>query len=111
MARFFATARWRESITRLERVTGKLQSDARVIDVGCGLNDYLVTLKKLRGIQGVGVDFSPEAAGYVRNTLQMPVHTGTLQQANFPDGMAIAMPFILLAPWLDEFRFAVARAV
>ena len=25
--------------------------------------------------------------------------------------VGLAMPFILLAPWLDEFRFAVARAV
>ncbi|HKP57569.1 MAG TPA: class I SAM-dependent methyltransferase [Polyangiales bacterium] len=86
MARFFAEARWRESITRLERVRGKLEPDARVVDVGCGLNDYLVTLKKMRGIQGIGVDFSPEAAAYVRDRLQMPVHAGTLQQANFKDG-------------------------
>jgi ubiquinone/menaquinone biosynthesis C-methylase UbiE len=86
MARFFSSARWSESITRLERVRGKLQPDTRVVDVGCGLNDYLVTLKKLRGIEGVGVDFSPEAAAYVRDKLHMPVHAGTLQQANFPDG-------------------------
>lgn len=86
LARLFATARWSESITRLERVRGKLEPGVRVVDVGCGLNDYLVTLKKIRGVQGVGVDFSPTAAAYVRDTLQMPVHAGTLQQANFSDG-------------------------
>jgi ubiquinone/menaquinone biosynthesis C-methylase UbiE len=86
MARFFATARWTESIARLERVRGPLAPDTRVVDVGCGLNDYLVTLKKLRGIQGIGVDFSPDAAAYVRDTLHMPVHAGTLQQANFAEG-------------------------
>lgn len=86
MTRLFARHRWSESIARLEKVTGPLQPDTKVIDVGCGLNDYLVTLQQLRGIQGVGIDFKPEAAAYVRDTLKMPVFAGTLQDAKFADG-------------------------
>jgi SAM-dependent methyltransferase len=86
MSDWFTRARWVESITRLEKVVGRLRADAKVVDVGCGLNDYLVTLHKERGVQGVGVDFSPDAAAYVRDTLHMPVYSGTLQDAKFADG-------------------------
>jgi len=85
MVRMFTKLRWRESLTRLERTTGRLPASAKVLDVGCGLNDYLVTLRELRGIDGVGIDFKPEVAAYVRETLQMQVHSGTLCDAGFPD--------------------------
>jgi SAM-dependent methyltransferase len=86
MAHKFTSLRWRESLERLERVTGRLSPDAKVLDVGCGLNDYLVTLKALRGIEGIGVDFKPELAAYAREHLNMTVHAGTLQDAGFADG-------------------------
>ncbi|HKU39819.1 MAG TPA: class I SAM-dependent methyltransferase [Polyangiales bacterium] len=86
MAQKFSALRWQESLARLERVTGRLQPDAKVVDVGCGLNDYLVNLKALRGIEGIGVDFKPELAEYAREQLHMTVHSGTLQDVAFPDG-------------------------
>ena len=86
MAKWFSNMRWGESVKRLERVRGRLTPDVRVVDVGCGLNDYLVTLKELRGVEGVGVDFKPEAAEYVREQLHMPVYAGTLHDAGFADG-------------------------
>jgi ubiquinone/menaquinone biosynthesis C-methylase UbiE len=85
MVRMFTRLRWRESLMRLERTTGRLSASAKVLDVGCGLNDYLVTLRELRGIDGVGIDFKPEVAAYVRDTLHMQVHAGTLCDAQFPD--------------------------
>jgi ubiquinone/menaquinone biosynthesis C-methylase UbiE len=86
MARAHTSMRWRASIRRLERVLGRLRPDTRIVDVGCGLNDYLSTLRRLRGLHGIGVDFKPEVAAYVRDTLKMPIHTGTLHDARFPDG-------------------------
>jgi SAM-dependent methyltransferase len=86
MARKFTSLRWRESLERLEKVTGTLKPGAKVVDVGCGLNDYLVTLKELRGVEGIGIDFKPELAAYAREQLQMTVHAGTLQDARFADG-------------------------
>jgi ubiquinone/menaquinone biosynthesis C-methylase UbiE len=84
MVRLFTHMRWRESLARLERVTGRLSPDTRIVDVGCGLNDYLATLRQLRGVQGIGVDFKPEVAEYVRNTLDMQVYAGTLFEPQFP---------------------------
>jgi SAM-dependent methyltransferase len=86
MARKFAFLRWRDSLTRLERITGRLQPSMNVLDVGCGLNDYLVALKELRGVQGIGVDFKPELATYARERLQMTVYPGTLEGVGFADG-------------------------
>jgi ubiquinone/menaquinone biosynthesis C-methylase UbiE len=86
MARKFSFLRWSESVERLERVTGRLQPGAKIVDVGCGLNDYLVTVKSLRGVEGVGVDFKPELAAYARERLNMTVHAGTLQDAHFEGG-------------------------
>ena len=86
MVRMFNNLRWRESLTRLERAIGRLPADAKVVDIGCGMNDYLVTLRDRRGVNGVGVDFKPEVAAYIRDTLHMQVHAGTLQDAKFPDG-------------------------
>jgi len=86
MVKMFTELRWRDSLTRLERAIGRLANDLKVVDVGCGMNDYLLALRSLRGIEGVGVDFKPEVAAYVRDTLHMPVHAGTLQDARFPDG-------------------------
>jgi ubiquinone/menaquinone biosynthesis C-methylase UbiE len=86
MARKFSFLRWRDSLTRLERVTGPLQPSTNVVDVGCGLNDYLVALKELRGVEGIGVDFKPELATYARERLGMTVHSGTLESVGFADG-------------------------
>jgi ubiquinone/menaquinone biosynthesis C-methylase UbiE len=86
MVKTFTELRWRESLTRLERAIGRLQPATKVVDVGCGMNDYLRVLRDSRGIEGVGVDFKPEVAAYVRDTLHMPVHAGTLHDAHFPDG-------------------------
>lgn len=86
MARKFTNLRWRESLERLEKVTGRLKPGTKIVDVGCGLNDYLVTLQELRGVEGIGIDFKPELAAYAREQLQMTVHAGTLQDARFADG-------------------------
>jgi ubiquinone/menaquinone biosynthesis C-methylase UbiE len=86
MARSFSSLRWRDSLSRLEKALGPLQAGTKMVDVGCGQNDYLATLQRLRGVQGIGVDFNPEVAAYVRDTLKMPVHAGTLEQAHLPDG-------------------------
>ena len=85
MARWYSSIRWRESLARLEAALGRIPAEWQVVDVGCGQNDYLATLQKLRGVQGIGVDFKPEVAAYVRDTLKMRVVAGTLQDAKFPD--------------------------
>src|SRR5262245_1588222 len=67
----------------LEATTGKIEPSSQVVDVGCGVNGLLRTLKELRGCEGIGVDFKPEVVEYVRNQLGMPIVQGNLMQAKF----------------------------
>lgn len=79
--------RWTKALRRLERAIGTVRPEMRIVDVGCGLNnDYLVALRRMRGVEGVAVDFKPEAAEYIREKLKMPVHAGTLEGARFESG-------------------------
>lgn len=87
MVEWLIAGRWKKALRRLERVIGTVRSDMKVVDVGCGLNnDYLVALRRMRGVTGVAVDFKPEAAAYIRDKLKMPVHAGTLHDAHFASG-------------------------
>ena len=78
--------RWLAYIRRFERAVGRFDPSCQIVDVGCGQNHFLATLLDARGCQGIGVDFKPEMAAFVRDTLRMEVFEGSLQQANFPDG-------------------------
>ena len=77
--------RWLAYIKRFERALGRFDPGCQVVDVGCGQNHFLATLRDVRGVQGIGVDFKPEMAAFVRDSLGMPVVAGTLQDAKFPD--------------------------
>jgi SAM-dependent methyltransferase len=78
----------------IESVTGKILPEQAVVDIGCGANGLLRTLKGLRGCVGTGVDFTPTAVDYVRNTLKMPIVEGTLQTAGFSDGQFDVMTLL-----------------
>lgn len=75
--------RWLAYIRRFERALGRFSPGTQIVDVGCGQNHFLATLRDVRGCQGIGVDFKPEMAAYVRDTLGMPVVEGTLHTAGF----------------------------
>ena len=81
-------------IRYLEKVTGRIGPDAAVADVGCGMNRLLYTLKKMRGCEGIGVDFKPEVVEYVRGRLGMPIVQGNLKEASFRDGQFDVMTFL-----------------
>ncbi len=76
---------WKGVLRRIERVTGRIRPEMKLVDVGCGMNFLLATVKELRGCEGIGVDFKPEVAAYVRDVSKMPCVDGTLEQAKFPD--------------------------
>jgi SAM-dependent methyltransferase len=84
--RWIDAQRWQSAIKRLERGRGRVLADTQIVDVGCGQNGFLATLQRLRGCQGVGVDFKPELVAYVRDRLKMPIMQGTLQDARFEAG-------------------------
>jgi ubiquinone/menaquinone biosynthesis C-methylase UbiE len=77
---------WKHSLRRVEKVMGALTPETKLVDVGCGLNHLLATTKKLRGCEGVGVDFKAEVAAYVRDVRKMPCIQGTLHDGHFATG-------------------------
>ncbi|HTU63155.1 MAG TPA: methyltransferase domain-containing protein [Polyangiales bacterium] len=79
-------SRWLAYIRRFERAVGRFDASCQIVDVGCGQNNFLATLRDVRGCQGIGVDFKPEMSAFVRDALGMEVFAGTLQQARFADG-------------------------
>jgi SAM-dependent methyltransferase len=83
----------------LEEVTGKLSADAKLLDVGCGVNRLLSCIKEERGCIGTGLDFKPEIVAYVRERLQMPIVQGTLENAGFADG---AHDVVLMMEYLEH---------
>jgi SAM-dependent methyltransferase len=86
LSRAAINARWSTYLGMVEKVVGVVPSNARVVDVGCGLNELLVRLHELRGCQGLGVDINPEVAAYIRDHLQMPVAHDTLLGAKLEEG-------------------------
>jgi SAM-dependent methyltransferase len=59
---------------------------AQVLDVGCGYGAFLYALRRARGIDGIGVELSPETAAFGRTQLGLDVRTGTLLDQHFADG-------------------------
>ncbi|HEX3596730.1 MAG TPA: class I SAM-dependent methyltransferase [Polyangiaceae bacterium] len=84
--RWFLTAIQRRRIAFLERTSGRLRPDARVLDVGCGMNDLLYSMKQTRGVVGTGLDFKEEMVAFVRDRLEMPIIKGTLSTSGIVEG-------------------------
>jgi SAM-dependent methyltransferase len=70
----------------LEKVTGRIAPETRVLDVGCGVNHLLYHLKQARGCEGLGLDFKTEIVAHVKERLGMPILCGTLQTAGLQPG-------------------------
>ncbi|HEX4337955.1 MAG TPA: class I SAM-dependent methyltransferase [Polyangiaceae bacterium] len=84
--RWFLTAIQRRRIAFLERTSGRLKPEAQVLDVGCGMNDLLYSMKQTRGVVGTGLDFKEEMVAFVRDRLKMPIIKGTLSTSGIPEG-------------------------
>lgn len=85
IARYFDDKHWKGMLHRIERVTGTFRPDSQVLDVGCGPNKLLALVQRIRGCTGTGVEFNPEVAAYIRDTLKMPCVAGTVHDGHFPD--------------------------
>jgi 2-polyprenyl-3-methyl-5-hydroxy-6-metoxy-1,4-benzoquinol methylase len=56
----------------------------RILDVGCGNGNRLVSFQKL-GWDAEGQEVDPNAASEARNVSGVPVHLGPLEEVGFPD--------------------------
>ena len=84
--RWFLTGIQRLRTRFMERTTGRLTPETRILDVGCGMNDLLWSIQQTRGCVGTGLDFKEEMVAFVRDRLKMPIIKGTLSNAGIPDG-------------------------
>lgn len=86
-------------VRKAERVLGKFAPGTKVLDVGCGLNEYAHQLIKLRKCDAIGVEFSPTVVSYVQKKGQAPIVAGTLQSAGFEDAQ---FDFISMNEYLEH---------
>lgn len=69
-------------VRRIERLTGGRKG--RVLDVGCGPGFLLKRFQEHRW-EVQGTELSEHSAAHARETLGLPIHTGDLGSAHFPD--------------------------
>lgn len=69
---------------RLRVVLSRVRQTGRVLDVGCATGNFLYALRR-RGWEVYGVELNAQAATYARERLGLPVFTGDLVDAHFPD--------------------------
>ena len=106
--RFSATAFARLARPFLDAYTPPLHGRRRLLDVGCGVGDYLDRMRRL-GWNALGVERSPRAASVARSHFGTPVI-----EAEFPRVDLPRQTFDLVTAWqvlehLDRPRQALAR--
>jgi SAM-dependent methyltransferase len=85
-SRVLFAMRWEGYIKTAEKIIGRIPAEAKVVDVGCGLNHLLVRLEQLRGCRGLGIELKPETVAYIKERQGMPVSAGTLEDAHLDAG-------------------------
>ncbi len=89
----------------IERVIGRIRPEMQIIDVGCGNNDLLYTIKLERNCVGTGLDFKKEVVEHVIATRDMPMVHGTLESAAFADGQ---FDLMMMMEYLEHEPFPLA---
>lgn len=67
---------------RINVVQKRFPKPGQVLDVGCATGNFLNALRQI-GWQPRGVELNEQAAHYARQRLDLDVHTGTLEEAQF----------------------------
>lgn len=62
----------------------KESESPRVLDIGCGIGEYLATWQAL-GWQGEGVEINPDVAATVRSRLGIDVHAANVEELELPE--------------------------
>lgn len=70
-----------------KRIAALLPSSGRVIEIGCASGDLLRPLRDQCGLSVCGVEMSEYAAGLARDKFGLDVHTGTMFDSPYPDGV------------------------
>jgi 2-polyprenyl-3-methyl-5-hydroxy-6-metoxy-1,4-benzoquinol methylase len=63
----------------------RLSEQSRVLDVGCGIGNFLYEMRTVTGCQAYGIDISKTAAETARENYGIDVFTGTIMESPSPD--------------------------
>jgi SAM-dependent methyltransferase len=72
-------------ISATERVLGRLTPGTKILDIGCGLNEFLNQTMRVRRCEGIGVELNAKVVEYVRRASRAPILEGTLVDGGFDD--------------------------
>lgn len=72
----------RRKLAMLRHLPPRVARQGRLLDVGCAAGFFLAEARAHYGVQGV--ELSAWSSAYARDRLQLPIFTGTLQQAALP---------------------------
>ncbi len=86
-------------LQRLERVIGRIPSNAEIVDVGCGLNQLLAMIRSERGAVGTGIDIKEQMVARIKDSLGMPAIHGTLTDAKLPEAK---LDLVLMLEYLEH---------
>jgi len=75
---------WGYGIYKRARLVKRWASGNRLLDVGCATGDFLEYMQQREGFDVWGVELNPHAAAYARARLNIPIYTGTLEEADLP---------------------------
>ena len=67
------------------RFITKYKKNGKLLDIGCAAGTFLLGMREQEGWQVEGVEPSPAVAAAARRH-KLKVHTGTLEEARYPDG-------------------------
>ena len=62
----------------------KFKKEGKILDIGCGRGYFLLACRE-NGYDVAGIDISSDAAAYVKEELNIPVHTGEIGNIDIPD--------------------------
>ena len=77
------------------------KSGEKVLDVGCGLGYFLLSLSK-QGIECYGIDTSPESVEYIKNHITENVKTGSCLSIPYKDNMFDRAMFCEVIEHVDD---------
>jgi len=71
-------------IRRYKRISQRINKPGSLLDVGCATGTFITVVQE-QGWKVTGIEFNAETASYARNTFNLNVHSGTLEDIKLPN--------------------------
>jgi 2-polyprenyl-3-methyl-5-hydroxy-6-metoxy-1,4-benzoquinol methylase len=78
--------RWVTNVKITNDIYNSLDTNSRILDIGCGAGAFLNRVKAEKGCEVYGVDMSESAVEAAKITFDLDIFRGTITEAPFEDG-------------------------